>query len=231
MSWLFGLGKSSAGPTAAAQVAEVQEEKSADIKEKQREWQATLRQKQRDLDRSVREIERSEEKVKLAIKKAAKDGQMQGAKELARQIVMSTKAKDRLSICKTHLEMISVQLKTAAATLKMTGSMARSAEIMASVNALCKASETQAVSRELAQELARFGIIDEMMSEQLDSALDPDGNLEELADDEVELIVQEIVVGVKSTAKAGTFSPQICHCFLTLIIVFRQQGCPQGADS
>lgn len=214
MSWLFGFGKPSAGSAAAAaEVAEVQEEKSADIKEKQREWQATLRQKSRDLDRGVREIERSEEKVKLAIKKAAKDGQMQGAKELARQIVMSEKAKDRLITCKTHLEMIGVQLKTAAATLKMTGSMARSAEIMSSVNALCKASETQAVSRELAQELARFGIIDEMMSEQLDSALDTDGNLDELADGEVELVVQEIVAGVKRSGTAGNFSPKICHIF------------------
>ena len=98
MSWLFGIG-SSAG-AAAAPSAKAQAEKDADIKEKQREWQRKLSQQQRELDRNIREIERDEAKVKLAIKKCAKDKQMQGARELARQIVMSGKAKERLLTCK-----------------------------------------------------------------------------------------------------------------------------------
>ena len=74
------------------------------------------------------------------------------------------------------------------------------------MNALIKASETSQVSRELAKEMARFGIIEEMMDEQLDAAMDPDGDLEELADSQVEALVQEICAGVKMTGAAGSKS-------------------------
>jgi charged multivesicular body protein 3 len=193
MSWLFGAGK-------AAAASQTQAEKEVDLKEKQREWQHKLQHQQRDLDKSIREIEREEAKVKLAIKKAVKDKQLAGAKALARNIVMSGKEKERLVTCKVHLEGIGVQLKVAMATLKVTGTLAKSGEIMKSMNALLNAAETSATTRELAQELARFGIIEEMMGEQLDAALDPDGDLDELADGEVEALVQEIVSGVKATA-------------------------------
>ncbi len=191
MSWLFGVGKAAA-PTQA--------EKEVDMKEKQREWQRKLQHQQRDLDKSIREIEREEAKVKLAIKKAVKDKQIAGAKALAKNIVMSGKEKERLITCKVHLEGISIQLKTAMATLKVTGTLEKSGEIMKSMNALVNAAETSATSRELAKELARFGIIEEMMGEQLDAAMDPDGDLDELADSQVEALVQEIVSGVKATA-------------------------------
>jgi charged multivesicular body protein 3 len=200
MSWLFGAGK------AAAAAAHTQEE-AVDMREKQREWQRKLQHQQRDLDKSIREIEREEVKVKNAIKKAVKDKQMAGAKSLARQIVMSEKEKERLVTCKVHIEGISIQLKTAAATLKVTGSMGKSCEIMKSMNALVNAAETSAVSRELAQELSRFGIIEEMMGEQLDAAMDPDGDLDELADSQVEALVQEIVSGVKATAAGSKQLP------------------------
>lgn len=103
-----------------------------------------------------------------------------------------------------HLESISVHLKTAAASLKVTGSMEKSSEIMKTMSKLVNAAETSAVSRELAQELARFGIMEEMMGDALDSAMDPDGDLEELADGQVEALVQEIITGVKTAGAAGT---------------------------
>jgi charged multivesicular body protein 3 len=203
MSWLFGWGSSNA----AAAVTEVsQAEKDATMKEKEREWQHKLKHQQREIDKSIRDIERDEAKVKIAIKKAVKEKQMQGAKALAKQIVMSGKSKERLLTCKVHLEGIGVHLKTAAATLKVTGAMGRSADMMKSMNALIKASETSQVSRELAKEMARFGIIEEMMDEQLDAAMDPDGDLEELADSQVEALVQEICAGVKMTGAAGSKS-------------------------
>ena len=103
-----------------------------------------------------------------------------------------------------HLESISVHLKTAAASLKVTGSMEKSSEIMKTMSKLVNAAETSSVSRELAQELSRFGIMEEMMGDALDSAMDPDGDLEELADGQVEALVQEIIAGVKTAGAAGT---------------------------
>jgi hypothetical protein len=119
-----------------------------------------------------------------------------------------------------HLESISVHLKTAAASLKVTGSMEKSSDMMKTMSKLVNAAETSAVSRELAQELSRFGIMEEMMGDALDSAMDPDGDLEELADGEVvlkqckivtfliilqvEALVQEIISGVKLGGKAGS---------------------------
>jgi charged multivesicular body protein 3 len=123
---------------------------------------------------------------------------MRAAKDLAKNILLSKKAKERLLTCKVHLEGIGLELKAAAATLKVTGAMQRSGEIMKSMNALVKVSETSAACRELAQEMMRFGIIEEMVSEQLDSALDADGDLDELADAHVEALVQEILSGVKA---------------------------------
>jgi charged multivesicular body protein 3 len=152
---------------------------------------------QRDLDRSIHEIERNEVKIKLAVKKAAKDKQMECAKSLAKELVMSGKAKERLVHGKAQLENIGIQLKVAAANLKLTGSVQKSTEVVKSMNALMKGSQTAAVARELAQEFSRFGIIEEMMSEQLDQAIDVDGDLDELADSQVDALVQEILSGVK----------------------------------
>jgi charged multivesicular body protein 3 len=198
MSWLFGAGKAAAAP-AAASIAEA----SVDMKEKQREWQRSLLHQQRDLDRNIREIEREEAKVKINIKKAVKDNQMRAAKDLAKNILLSKKAKERLLTCKVHLEGIGLELKAAVATLKVTGAMQRSGEIMKSMNALVKVSETSAACRELAKEMTRFGIMEEMVSEQIDSALDADGDLDELADAQVEALVQEILSGVKATGSVG----------------------------
>ena len=75
---------------------------------------------------------------------------------------------------------------------------------MKTMSKLVNAAETSSVSRELAQELSRFGIMEEMMGDALDSAMDPDGDLEELADGQVEALVQEIIAGVKTAGAAGT---------------------------
>ena len=188
MSWLFGA--------AAATPAE----KEVDMREKQREWQRKLLHQIRDIDKSMREIDREQAKVKLAIKKAVKDKQMAGATALAKQLVQSDKAKERLLTCKVHVESIGMQLKAAGATLKVTGNLSKCTSIMKDMNALMKGPETAAITRELAQELSRFGIIDEMMSDQLDSVMDADGDLDELADGQVQAVIQEIMAGVKTTA-------------------------------
>jgi charged multivesicular body protein 3 len=125
---------------------------------------------------------------------------MRAVKDLAKNLLLSKKAKERLLICKVHLEGIGLELKTAVATMKVTGAMQRSGAIMTSMNALVKVSETSAACRELAQEMTRFGIMEEMVTESIDSALDADGDLEELADAQVEALVQEILSGVKATS-------------------------------
>jgi charged multivesicular body protein 3 len=187
MSWLFGSAASAPAPAV----------KEVDLKEKQREWQRKLQHQIRDIDKNVRDIERAQAQTKLNIKKAIKDKQMVGATMLAKELVQSDKAKERLLTCKFHVENIGTQLKLAAANLRVTGSLSKCGDIMRDMNALMKGPETVAVARDLAQEFSRFGIMEEMVGEQMDAVMDVDGDLDELADGQVQAVIQEIMSGIK----------------------------------
>ena len=79
--------------------------------------------------------------------------------------------------------------------MKIAGSMKASTEVMKSMASLMKIPELQKTMTEMSKEMMKAGIIDEMINDTMDSVLDQDGDLDNIADAEVEKIILEITQG------------------------------------
>uniref|UniRef100_A0A453MW57 Uncharacterized protein n=1 Tax=Aegilops tauschii subsp. strangulata TaxID=200361 RepID=A0A453MW57_AEGTS len=75
-----------------------------------REWQRRLRNKGRNIERQIRDVQKEEKKVEKAIRDAAKRGDMGSAEALAKELVQSRKAVNRLYENKAQLNSISMHL-------------------------------------------------------------------------------------------------------------------------
>ncbi|KAG1677803.1 hypothetical protein FOA52_008567 [Chlamydomonas sp. UWO 241] len=166
-------------------------QKQPDPKELVRKWQQDLRKEQRGLDRQIRDIQFEEKKVQKAIKDAAKRGDMDSAKYLAKQIVQSRKAITRLYTNKAQMVSLGTSLTEQMAMVKVAGAMGRSTEVMKEVSSMIKIPELQQQMMEMSKEMCKAGLIDEMMNEALDSALDAE-DMEEETESEVQKVLAEI---------------------------------------
>lgn len=165
--------------------------KKPDPKELVRKWQADLRTEQRKIDRQIRDIQFEEKKVHKAIKDAAKRNDMATCKVLAKEIIHSRKAVSRLYVNKAQMISIGNALTEQLAMLRVSGSLQKSGEVMKLVNDTIKLPEMQRTMFEMSKEMAKAGLIDEMMNDALDSALDNE-DIEEETDAEVEKVLLEV---------------------------------------
>ncbi|KAJ0046682.1 hypothetical protein Pint_05977 [Pistacia integerrima] len=183
-----------------------------------RDWQRKLRQECRNIERQIRDIQREEKSVQKTIKEAAKRNDMGSAKcisfhvhpycyflsfvfrhfipsalskALAKEILMSRKAVNRLYENKAQLNSISMHLGESVAIARTVGHLDKSAEVMKLVNNLMKAPEVAATMQEFSKEMIKAGVIEEMVSDSLDTALDSD-DIEEEIEEEVDKVLTEI---------------------------------------
>lgn len=136
----------------------------------------------------TKDIEREEMKIKREIKAAAKRGDMSSAKyvfyltlrafcpinylvcvltcrTLAREIVRSRKAKERLYNTKAQLNSVSLHLQQNLATYKLAGCIQKSAEVMKLMNNLIRLPQLNQVMMTMAREMEKAGLIEEMVDE------------------------------------------------------------------
>ncbi|KAG4181041.1 hypothetical protein ERO13_A10G202200v2 [Gossypium hirsutum] len=156
-----------------------------------RDWQRKLRQECRNIERQIRDIQREEKGVQKAIREAAKRNDMGSAKALAKEILMSRKAVNRLYENKAQLNSISMHLGESVAIARTVGHLSKSAEVMKLVNNLMKAPQMAATMQEFSKEMIKAGVIEEMVNDALDSALDSE-DIEEETEEEVDKVLSEI---------------------------------------
>lgn len=96
---------------------------TADPKETTREWKRQLKSQQRALDKQIRGIQREEDKVKRSIKAAAKRGDIGNAKTLAKEIVRSRKAVNRLHTSKAQMNSVMMQMENQMGALRIKKAM------------------------------------------------------------------------------------------------------------
>uniref|UniRef100_A0A0C9S7K5 TSA: Wollemia nobilis Ref_Wollemi_Transcript_8253_1432 transcribed RNA sequence n=1 Tax=Wollemia nobilis TaxID=56998 RepID=A0A0C9S7K5_9CONI len=156
-----------------------------------REWQRRLKQESRNVDRQVRDIQREEKNVQKAIKEAAKRNDMTSAKALAKEIIRSRRAVQRLYENRAQLNSISMHLGEIVATARAVGHLSKSTEVMKLVNGLMKAPEVSATMQEFTKEMTKAGVIEEMMNDSVDSALDSE-DIEEETEEEIDKVLTEI---------------------------------------
>lgn len=125
------------------------------------------------------------------MKEAAKKGDKDVCKVLAKEVIRARSACNKLYTSKAHLNSVTLQMKNQLATIRVAGSVAKSTEVMQAMQALIKVPEVAATMRELSKEMMKAGIIEEMMDETLDSMEDSE-ELEDAADEEVDKVIKKI---------------------------------------
>lgn len=171
-------------------------------KEQVREWTSQLRKERYALDRQIRAIQREEEKTKRMLKDAAKRGDTDVCRVLAKEIVAARKSVNRIHTSKAHLNSVQLSMNHQLALLKVSGSLERSTEVMQSMQNLVKVPEIARTMQELSREMMKAGIIEEMMEDTFESVFD-DEDLEEEAGEEVDKLLWELTAGQLGTAPAA----------------------------
>uniref|UniRef100_A0A7S0RQB4 Charged multivesicular body protein 3 n=1 Tax=Chlamydomonas leiostraca TaxID=1034604 RepID=A0A7S0RQB4_9CHLO len=168
-----------------------------------RKWQATLRSEQRALDRQVRDIQFEEKKVVKSIREAAKRGDQASVRVLAKQVVHTRKTVGQLYTNKAQLMSINNQLVEQLAVLRVSHALQKSTQVMSALTQAIKLPELQRTMVEMSKEMMRAGLIDEMMSDTLDSAMDTE-DMEEETEEEISKVLDSIIGDtVKAMPAAG----------------------------
>jgi len=136
-------------------------------------------------------VQREEKKVEKAIREAAKRNDMGSAKALAKEVVQSRKAVNRLYENKAQLNSISMHLGEIVATARTVGHLSKSTEVMKLVNNLMKAPDVAATMQEFSKEMTKAGVMEEMVNDALDSTLDNE-DIEEEIEEEVDKVLTAI---------------------------------------
>jgi len=163
-----------------------------------KKWKRELKREDRNLDKNIRSIELEEQKLKRSIKELAKKGDkqnLQSAKALAKELIRSRKAKERIYKSKAQLNSVSMQLTQNLSMIKMSGMLQRSTQIMGAMNNLIRLPQLNQVMMTMAKEMEKAGLIEEVMDNVME-----DDEVDEEADQELDKIVEETLLGVKSTS-------------------------------
>lgn len=166
-----------------------------------KEWNGKLRKEGYALDRQIRQIKREEDKIKKSLKEAAKKNDKQVCTILAKEVVRSRKAVNRIYASKATLSSVQLQMAQQMATLKVSGSLQKSTEVMVAMQKLVRMPEIANTMREMSKEMTKAGILEEMIEETMESIEDSDA-VEEEAAEEVDKVLWELTDGKLGEAPA-----------------------------
>ena len=115
-------------------------------------------------------------------------------------------AASRLYVHKARLVAMNARLAEQLETARVAGSLQKSAEVMALVNGLVKVAQLMSTMRNMSREMAKAGMIDEMVGEAIDGAVAEEGEDEE-AEAEVDKVLMEIA-GADMESLAAAAAPK-----------------------
>ncbi|TRY78428.1 hypothetical protein TCAL_06905 [Tigriopus californicus] len=177
--------------------------KTPDPKLMVQEWSKGIRKEGYTIDRQINAIKREELKALRSAKMAAKKGDKDSARVLAKEIVNARKSVSKLYTAKAHLSSIENGMKAQAAQLKMAGSLAKSADVMKAMQQLIKIPELQKTMQDMSKEMMKAGIIEEMMDDTMESLEDGE-DMEESVQLEVDKVLSEVLADTnQALSKAG----------------------------
>lgn len=178
MDWLFG-----SKPT---------------LKEQQRENDRALRKANRDMEREKRHLEVEEKKLELEIKKMAKEGNNDGCKILAKQLVNLRKQKGRTLAASGKIQSVGYHNKAMGANVKLADAMGTTAKTMSTINNIMKPEKIAADMRAFGQASMKMEMTDEMINDTLDDIMA--GSDEE---EETDQVVQQVLdeIGIEISGK------------------------------
>ena len=168
--------------------------KSPDPKEQVNDWCKKLRKESNQIERQINGIKREEAKVTKSLKDAAKKGDKDVCLVLAKEVVHSRKAVNKLYCAKANINSVQMQMKGQLATIKVAGCLQKSTEVMKTMQQLVRLPEIQKTMMEMSREMMKAGIIEEMLEDTMETVTESE-DLEEEAQQEVDKILFELTTG------------------------------------
>mmetsp|Transcript_6942 Transcript_6942/g.15830 ORF Transcript_6942/g.15830 Transcript_6942/m.15830 type:complete len:220 (+) Transcript_6942:193-852(+) len=185
--------------------ANTQEAREESSKEMVRSWQRKIRAEGRDMERQIQRIEREEEKMKKDITNMAAQGSdPANIKILAKSVVRSRKARNRLWTMRATMKTVESQLTCAAANMRLKDSMQGSAEVMKEINKLMNVENVQENLQAMTKEMMKAGLIEEMMDEGMEALDGPD--IEEEAEEELDKVLEDLAID--ATIRTAVLRPE-----------------------
>ncbi|KYQ92408.1 SNF7 family protein [Tieghemostelium lacteum] len=185
---------------------------------KQKTPKEVLRENQRDLNKSMREIDRErmnlqnqEKKIIMDIKKMAKQGQMNSAKIMAKDLVRTRFHIQKFYEMRTQLQAVSLRIQTLQSTQSMAEAMKGVTKAMMVMNKQMNLPQFTKIMMEFEQQSDRMDMKEEMMNDTMDSVMEQDDE-EEKSQEILNQVLDEIGIDLASqlvdtpTATAQTVS-------------------------
>lgn len=178
MDWLFG--------------------KAPTVKEQQRQNDRELRKATRDIDRDKANLEREEKKLEMEIKKMAKEGNNDGCKILAKQLVQLRKQKARMYNANSKITNVQMHNKAMSSNIAIANAMGTTAKTMGSMNKVMNPHQIAKDMEAFKQANAKMDMTDEMISDTLDDIMAESGD-----EEESEGIVNQVLdeIGIEISGK------------------------------
>lgn len=164
----------------------------------QETMQQQIRKNQRSIDKACRELDRErmkmeaqERSIKIQIKKLAKQGQVEAARIMAKDLVRVRNHITRTYQMRTQLQSVSMQLSTMRTNEAMAGAMGNAVKIMARMNKSLNLPAMQQVLMNFEMEHGKMEMTQEMMDDAMGDALaGPDE--EELSEEILNQVMDEL---------------------------------------
>ncbi|KAM9953623.1 hypothetical protein ACTFIW_006996 [Dictyostelium discoideum] len=171
---------------------------------KQKTPKEVLRENQRNLTKSMREIDRErvslqnqEKKIILDIKKMAKQGQMNSAKIMAKDLVRTRYHIQKFYEMKTQLQAVSLRIQTLQSTQAMAEAMKGVTKAMITMNRQMNLPQFTKIMMEFEQQSDKMDMKEEMMNDTMDQVMEQDGE-EEQSQEILNQVLDEIGIDLAS---------------------------------
>lgn len=167
--------------------------KEKTLKEQLRENKRMISRAVRELDRERSALEREEKRLTIEIKKMAKEQQMGAVRIMAKDLVRTRQYITKFIEMRSHLQGCALKLQTVKSQQAMADAMKSTTQAMMRMN---KAVDVPAVNKMMAEferENMKSEMMQEIMGEALDDAMETDGDAEE-EDKIVSQVLDEIGV-------------------------------------
>lgn len=152
-----------------------------------KENQRLLRRAMRDLDRERTSLERQEKKTMADIKKAAKAGQVEAAKVMAKDVVRTRRYQNKMIMMKTQIQAVSLKIQTLKATNSMAKAMAGVTKAMGRMNQSMNLPALTKIMQEFEKQTEMMDMKQEMMDDMVDDVMG-----EEEDDEDSERLVNQV---------------------------------------
>merc|ERR1719195_943377 len=167
------------------------------VKQQQRE----LKKEGRGLEREIKKLDREEKKIKNEMQRAAKKGNQEEVKILAKSIVKLRKTKEQLRYCVTQNKAMGYELTSVVTNEKLVKSMKGTTKVTKQMNAIMKPAQVQKDIQQFQMEKEKMNLTAEMVDDLMDDAFDD--NKEEV-DDVINQLDDELALEINKALAEST---------------------------